>query len=301
VASPRTLEHVRRDQAWPSAPRDALQAALDQALQRDLGQRTATPGGLARALQAAVTAPASGGATGGQVASNASKASGAKAAAPSAGGSPGSGRPAWMLPVAALVVVGVGVGGWVALRRPASPPPPPPEVTVLPPQGSAPASGATASGATATGAVATPDVPAGPDRQVAVTSPPNRRTGPAIPGGAGAATPGSAGTRGASATPPAGDAKTPRQRLDSLSNLLVDPATGDERTARRLIPQIRGLIAQLRTASDSTWGYLRLAEAHLMAGEEEAGCLVLNQARDMARSATQLEAIRSLLSATNCR
>jgi glucose/arabinose dehydrogenase len=92
---------------------------------------------------------------------------------------------------------------------------------------------------------------------------------------------------------------TPRQRLDSLRELL-DPATTDEGTARRLLPQLRALMADLETADDSTWGFIRLAEGYLLAGEQRAGCVTLLRARQQARTMTQREAIVTLRGAGGC-
>lgn len=92
---------------------------------------------------------------------------------------------------------------------------------------------------------------------------------------------------------------TPRQRLDSLRELL-DPATTDEATARRLLPALRMLIADLETPDDSTWGFIRLAEGYLLAGEQRAGCATLQRARLLARTMTQREAILTLRGAGGC-
>jgi serine/threonine-protein kinase len=90
-----------------------------------------------------------------------------------------------------------------------------------------------------------------------------------------------------------------RNTLDSLTNAL-DPENPNETTARAAIAQIGGVIARLGTASDSTWGYIRLAEAHVTLEEIKPACAALRTARRLATSMKQAEVINNYTGVLGC-
>jgi serine/threonine-protein kinase len=302
LQSPRPLQVVRGDSTWSAA----LQAVFDAALALEVEHRTGSALAFAQALadaasgsdrEVAAPVPAPGPADAAPSPDAAPRAEAPSSPAPTVllppkavGGDaqvpvPSAPPPRrWALPVTALAVVALAAGWWFAIQPAGGPPTPETPPAVAAPSGVASATAdpvrAAPTAADPGGAPATPAPQAAP-----LTSGGGRSSGPRA-----APTP---------AAPEAAGGATARQRLDALREQL-DPATADEATARRLLPQLRAVIAELATPDDSTWGYIRLAEGYLLAGEPDAGCATLQRARAMARTMTQREAIVSLRGAAGC-
>lgn len=100
------------------------------------------------------------------------------------------------------------------------------------------------------------------------------------------------------ATPPAaptGRAISPlgqaaRTTLDSLTKAL-DPGSANDDDARAAIPALRSVLLRLPTPEDSTWAYIRIAEAHLLLDEVRPACTALRSARVTARTMNQADII----------
>lgn len=87
--------------------------------------------------------------------------------------------------------------------------------------------------------------------------------------------------------------------LDSITKAL-DPASADENAARAAIPVLQSIIARLPTGTDSTWAYIRIAEAHLLMDEVRPACTALRAARTSARSMAQAEVINRYTGQLGC-
>jgi serine/threonine-protein kinase len=310
---PRPLRLVRGESTWPAA----LQAALDAALALEVDHRTGSALAFAQALSAAVAGSDREGAA--APAPNPGHADGARSpdAVPRAEASPpaptvlqpprapgGAAQVAavpmatprrWALPVAALAVVAMAGGWWYAIQPTGGDQTPRVPLAGVSPSGD--------SGAAVAAVTAAPNTSAGRAGEAPAPPPPAPQALPSVSNGGRPS-----GTRAVSTSGPGGEASSvrgapsgppARQRLDALREQL-DPATADEATARRLLPQLRAVIADLPTADDSTWGFIRLAEGYLLAGEPDAGCAALQRARALARTMTQREAIVSLRGAAGC-
>lgn len=129
------------------------------------------------------------------------------------------------------------------------------------------------------------------------------------PASAPARTPANA-SPGAPATPSRPDADAPtrvispggasaRVTLDSLTKAL-DPSDANEGTAQAAIPMLRTVLLRLPTAEDSTWAYIRIAEAHLLLDEVKNACTALRSARGSARTMNQAEIINRYTGQLGC-
>ncbi len=87
--------------------------------------------------------------------------------------------------------------------------------------------------------------------------------------------------------------------LDSITKVL-DPSTANEATARAAVPILQTLVARLPTGTDSTWAYIRIAEAHLLMDEVRPACTALRLARGTARSMAQAEVINRYTGQLGC-
>lgn len=329
IEPPRRLDAARPTVAWP----DAVQAAFDTALARDPEQRPTTAGAFARTLSAAIEHwdAASPRAAVGGASSVVPVAAQSAAAQPPAG--PGAldapalppPRPVPAHPSRGRgLVVGAGVGAVVliaaagfALSRgtptrpvpgPVAPasvagtaPPAAVEPTVDAPAPRSPASRAPASSAPALAAT------------------PRAGAAPPVTSSAGEVTPVPAATRptanlattapGGAATVPAPPAPAPRtiadggasarRTLDSITTAL-DPTTADADAARAATGALRALLPRLTTAGDSTWAYVRLVEANLLAGDQAPACAAVRAAQGTARTAAQREAVRKYDAQLGC-
>jgi serine/threonine-protein kinase len=137
--------------------------------------------------------------------------------------------------------------------------------------------------------------------QNATSTPPTANVPSTTPAGTGATT----GARPAPAAPtePAG-ARSPMathalNTLDSITKAL-DPSSADEASARAAVPVLQSLIARLPTGTDSTWAYIRIAEAHLLMDEVKPACTALRSARTVARSMAQAEVINRYTGQLGC-
>nr|MCU0627262.1 protein kinase [Gemmatimonadaceae bacterium] len=79
-----------------------------------------------------------------------------------------------------------------------------------------------------------------------------------------------------------------RRTLDSLTRAL-DPAHADEATARTAVARLGTILPYLGSATDSTWGYVRLLEADLLLDDQRGACRALASARRLATSRAQRE------------
>jgi serine/threonine-protein kinase len=145
------------------------------------------------------------------------------------------------------------------------------------------------------------DVASSVQQQVATPSTP-------ASGGTGA---GTAPTTGAPPAPAAGGAVTKpagtapagggaaRATLDSLTKAL-DPSNADEADARAAVPVLRALLPRLVNATDSTWAFIRMAEAHLLLEEVKPACTALRSARASANSMNQADVINRYAGQLGC-
>jgi serine/threonine-protein kinase len=129
---------------------------------------------------------------------------------------------------------------------------------------------------TATPAAApAPSSPSGPSPSTGKpTSPPEAPTKVVSPGGASA-----------------------RETLDSLTKALEN---ADEAGAQAAVSTLRTILLRLPTAQDSTWAYIRLAEAHIALDEVKNACTALRAARGTARSMIQADVIKQYSGQLGC-
>jgi eukaryotic-like serine/threonine-protein kinase len=103
--------------------------------------------------------------------------------------------------------------------------------------------------------------------------------------------------------PPAGGISpagaSARATLDSITKAL-DPTESDPEGAREAIPILRSILLRLPTGTDSTWAFIRIAEAHLMLDETRPACAALRSARATARTMNQAEAINRYTGTLGC-
>jgi len=340
MSAPRPLVVVRADLRWP----DALQAVLDQALERDPTKRTASAGAFAKALEIAITTPVAR-ITPQPVAIAPPSASSAphlspstpgaarqistiprdeskrqpqrnnqprvaaqtpsrpaKVAAPVAAeteeyavpvGRRGFGWPRLRLPSLGLILL-LGAGWWFVTKQRA---PRPSDVNKLVNSvggaaeqlidgatGMASNTAGAASGAAvaAQRAVVSPSAEAptaAPDPSSASPAPSVAPVGAPVP----VATPRPLTANSAGGT-------SGRRTLDSLTKVL-DPETADAAVVRTAVPALRALLGRLTSVDDSTWAYIRIAEAHLLIDEVRPACAALRSAQAVARNMTQAEVI----------
>lgn len=113
------------------------------------------------------------------------------------------------------------------------------------------------------------------------------------------AAPPASGGRGDEAAGISPGAQSARNTLDSITNTL-DPTESDDAAARAAIPVLRSLLLRLPTGTDSTWAFIRIAEAHLVLDEVKAACTALRSARATARTMNQAEAINRYTGMLGC-
>ena len=295
-AEPRQLREVRAEGSWSTA----VQAVFDQTLQRDPDPRPASAGAFARLLgEAARTAEPPTGASPPPSAVTGSVAGATRAAqtAP-APAIHATGRRAAIPAVAAAVLVLGAIGGWYALRgrdgaaavdTQVSPATATVESAGVP--GEAPA--ATIVPDSARSETDGPDI-ARPSGSVAVQ--------PSAPRGAspdGAATSASGGKSNAPPGELSAVARAARTTLDSVTRL-IDPESPNPTNAREALLILRATLPRLGTAADSTWAYIRSAEAHLILEQEEPACQALRTARRTASTMDQTRAINNYVGLLGC-
>jgi serine/threonine-protein kinase len=301
IEAPRSLAAAVPEEAWPPA----LQDVFDRALDRDPATRTATAMEFGEALVAAVEAwtgeqvlrsrtPLS---TRGVTPSSAMQLTAESprpgvtmeapraatpAATPAAVGATESAPPrkASRVPLLLAGVLVVGVAGYFAVMSGR------PEAGA---GGEAPGAVPVATGDTVRGdsAVGTPAGPATTSQRRAPAAPASGVTVVAPP----------------VAPPPARDpdaassAVTPRgaiTSLDSIQNVLRDDASGEDE-ARAAIPVLDRLLREMANATDSTWTYLALANAHGQAGSPSTrACNALRSADRLATTVRQRTVVASL-------
>jgi hypothetical protein len=149
------------------------------------------------------------------------------------------------------------------------------------PTSSAPASSAPASSAPTPNPVPAAPAPSG-------TRPVVRP--PATPGG---------GTGDENAASGSASSAAVRRTLDSLAQAL-DPTSADESAARAALPVLRAIMPRLTSGDDSTWATVRLIEAHLLLNDPRQACVAVRQARALARTSAQREAIRRYDTGLSC-
>ena len=221
------------------------------------------------------------------------------------------------LPMVAVAVVLIGaVGGWLALRDRGSPSDPALMASASTAEGGG--SVATAEGPAPAGSVSAPSVgdreaasrPSGTEASGSGTGPAasgNARGVPApnAPSPATATGPGAASGRPASerdATPSSGmsaTARAARATLDSVTRL-IDPESPNPGVAREALGVLRAVLPRLGTSTDSTWAWIRMAEAHLILEQEAPACAALQSARRAATSPDQGRAITNYVGLLGC-
>jgi hypothetical protein len=92
--------------------------------------------------------------------------------------------------------------------------------------------------------------------------------------------------RAASGAPRAGMPESGRRALDSLTKVL-DPGGTDPASVRAAILALNAVLRQLATPTDSTWAYIRLAEAHMLLNQNQSACAALLRARAVGGSTNQ--------------
>jgi serine/threonine-protein kinase len=334
MSTPRPLSVVRPDMSWPAA----LQAALDQALEREPGNRTASAGAFAKALEAALSPSGAAPATAAlsapvapPVAAPAPAATAPVAAAtapavvppPAVANTPArkSGKSAaidqppprrrtisWprvRLPSLGFILF-VGGAWWFVTKQRA---PRPSDVNQLVRNATQTANavvdGAQSAAASAQRAIesAQSDAPAtdAPATDAPATdAPASTRT-------AERPTSGATGTKAATpasaavpvAPPSPSRSATGRRTLDSIAKAL-DPLTATEADAGAAIPVLRNLISGLSSDEDRAWAYIRIAEAHLLMDEVKPACNALRTARGLAQSMTQADVITNYTGKLSC-
>lgn len=311
VSQPRGLAAVRPDLPWPLS----LQKVFDEALDRDPDARTPSAGAFADAFEAAaadagVHVGRRGGTTRVTAVQNAPAARAATAAAPAASaGAPvaaagaasavatkkgGSGA---LIGIAAAVLILGGGGAWYALK------------------GGGAASGTATGDSTGIAAVAeTPDVQVGAPGGVNTGGGAARPTGGAGDAARGAAVAGATPAGGGSPPNPgagtvpvsngaaAAGAAVGNAVLDSITREL-DPAMGEPSaaTVTAALSALRALMPKLQTASDSTWAYIRVLEAHMLRDDERSACVALQAANRLAGTMKQAEVLRGYEGMLTCK
>ncbi|WP_053334628.1 serine/threonine-protein kinase [Gemmatimonas phototrophica] len=144
------------------------------------------------------------------------------------------------------------------------------------PAGTTPVPGAPAAGGS-------PAAPAGPAAGATTAPAPTGSTPAGTPSG-GAVSPGAASAR---------------TTLDSITKSL-DPTDSSDEQARAAISTLRSIILRLPTSTDSTWAYIRIAEAYLIVDELKPACAALRSARGVARSMNQAEVINRYFGTMGC-
>ncbi|MBK8250389.1 MAG: protein kinase [Gemmatimonadetes bacterium] len=287
MEAPRPLAEALPGQAWPAE----LQAVFDRALDRDPGNRTASALEFGEAVVAAVEAwtgeavlrgrtplntravtPSS------SVAVPTSRATpaGVPMAPPPTPASTPAGDSRSRALVVGVAVVLLAIVGYIATRRPEAPTAAPGLVTETPAQ--------------ASDTAIQPNVP-------------QRR--PVGPDGA-APTPQLASPAASPLTPPTGSQTTATNTTaletdpgalaerDSLQEVLRDDASG-EAEARAAIPALERLLPRMANATDSTWTYLALVNAHGQAGSPSTrACTALRNAERLAATAAQRAMVTNL-------
>lgn len=94
-------------------------------------------------------------------------------------------------------------------------------------------------------------------------------------------------------------AQSARTTLDSITSSL-DPTESNDSAARAAIPVLRSILLRLPTGADSTWAFIRIAEAHLMLDEVKPACTALRSARTTARTMNQAEVINRYSGTLGC-
>lgn len=335
MSAPRTLQTVRPDLNWPRQ----LQVVFDAALQKEAAKRTPTAGTFARAFEAAIQAPVVTPATPAAAVAPALDPTTPGAARvisafdkPVTGNKPKPSKPKPTppprksvktpavaapvdddepsprrsfrfprLPLPSLGLVLVVAGGWWFYKKQRAPRPSDLNALVNSASRSAERviSGA-ADAASSAGDAVRSSTSSSPSPAPAGTAPgtPATTTGtgapPAAPAPAAANTPTTA--TGGALSPAAQSA---RKTLDSITNTL-DPTESDEGAARSAIPVLRSIMARLPSGTDSTWAYIRIAEAHLVLGEQTPACGALRSAKATARTMNQAEAINRYTGMLGC-
>jgi eukaryotic-like serine/threonine-protein kinase len=344
VSTPRPLITVKNDVRWPAA----LQQVFDQALDKDPAKRTASAGALAKAFEAAVTAPpapvaavapaaAQAAASGESVLEKVDTPGAARAihtldrdeiekarrSQKSSKPTPAASRPAakakptpaaaprvdvqaprrsFRLPRFALpslpVLLLAGAGWWWFTKQRA---PRASDVDRLVNSASRTADQLLNEAKQAARSVQQTGGDAGAGNTA--TPPASNPSGTsAAPSGAPATAPASGNDAPPSTTerptPPSTPAtraisplgQAARSTLDSLTKAL-DPGTANDDDARAAVPALRNVLLRLPTPEDSTWAYIRIAEAHLLLDEVRPACTALRSARGTARTMNQADII----------
>jgi serine/threonine-protein kinase len=309
VSQPRGLAAVRPDLPWPKE----LQAVFDQGLDRDPDQRTPSAGAFADAFDDAVAV-----AMGGKVTAKPAKSATAtaKAAAAAAASAPTIAAPApstaqkpaksggsgGMIGIAVAVLILGGGGAWWFMGRGPSTSAAADSTSAGTPAVAA-ASGATGqSGPAPTNAA--PTTSAAPGGAPSASGKPTAPTTPASNGAA----PASAAPVAANAAPsaePAADAgaSAALRSLDALEKQVKRAMEADNGNdlANAAIPELRRLLPQLRTGTDSAYAYLRIAEAYGVLDDAKSACVSLQLARRSAGSPAQIGAITRMSELLSCK
>ncbi|MCE2899865.1 MAG: serine/threonine-protein kinase [Gemmatimonas sp.] len=334
VSTPRPLQAVKSDVAWPPA----LQRVLDQALDKDPANRTVSAGAFAKAFDGALAisagarAPASpadadepvntpGAARviaavpkdevkkevvnsrdvikRGKPAAPTPQAAATPVAAPRVDVQPsrrGFSWPRLPLPSLSMVIVAAAGWWWYTKQRP----PRPSDIDKLV-GGAASTAGKLVTGAQEAAKTVTQEVgsAAAAAKEVVGSRPTAAPAAPAAPAASG-------GPSGAPKPKP--DTPTParvispggaaaRETLDSITKALEST---DDAGAQAAVATLRTILLRLPTAQDSTWAYIRMAEAHIALDEVKNACTALRAARGSAGSMIQADVIKQYSGQLGC-
>ena len=94
-------------------------------------------------------------------------------------------------------------------------------------------------------------------------------------------------------------ARAARATLDSVTRL-IDPESPNPGVARDALVVLRATLPKLGTSTDSTWAWIRMAEAHLILEQEEPACTALRSAKRVATSPDQGRAITNYVGLLGC-
>ncbi|MEO6445003.1 MAG: serine/threonine-protein kinase [Gemmatimonadaceae bacterium] len=323
IENPQTLADVAPDVAWP----DDLQAAFNEALEREPANRTASALAFAEAVVAATEqwlgAPVLRGRTPlGMSAVTRSQGMpsigatpptgvGAVPAAPAATsvGARGTAGVAAATPVATsaggsrkgivigLATVALAVAGWaIFLRAPNSAASPVAADSAL-------TSGSERAGVSAAEAAALRQSTSSQPAPAAAAATQGESSGLGSPRSSAtdvtpqpparpetAATTAPPGAAPPVATAPSAAAMAARRGVDSVRSVLESPSAG-ESEARAAIAHLQRLLIDLGSATDSTWAFLSLVNAYGQAGEPTRACNPLHRARRLATTEAQRQAV----------
>ena len=97
------------------------------------------------------------------------------------------------------------------------------------------------------------------------------------------------------------DAREARREVNAISKAMNDaPDDQDVAVGTKSIPQLTRILPRLATASDSMWAYIALVGAHGLSGHPENACDPFRNAKRLASTAKEKEAIEAARASLTC-